>query len=184
VTASPAAGVVTYEVVDADGYDGIVAALGELLADAVDSGASVNFLRGFTVADATGYWRARAGEVASGAVRVVVARVDGEVVGVVLLVPSKNPNSPHRAEVAKVLVHRRARRRGIAAGLMDRLEHLARDEGRWLLLLDTQQGSDAERLYRRLGWESWGVVPDHSLTADGRLAPTVFFRKDLREERR
>jgi GNAT superfamily N-acetyltransferase len=101
----------------------------------------------------------------------------------VLLILSGNPNSPHRAEVSKVIVHRRARRRGIATGLMAAVEDLARAEGRWLLLLDTTTGSDADRLYRRLGWTPFGEVPNHALTADSVLSDTTYFFKDLRATR-
>jgi GNAT superfamily N-acetyltransferase len=181
VTAAHEAGRVAYEVLDAARYAEIVDELGALLADAVDSGASVNFVRPFSVGDGIAWWRSRHGDVAGGAIRPIVARVDGRVVGVVLLVLSRNPNSPHRAEVQKVIVERRARGRGIGSGLMRAVEELALTDGRWLLVLDTQSGTDAERLYRRLGWQEFGVVPNHSLRADGHvLLPTTFFWKDLR----
>ena len=175
------ASTVAYVILDADGFRSVIPHLGELIADSVDSGSSVNFLRGFSVADGTAWWTARIADVASGAIRPIVARLDGEVVGVVLLVPSRNLNSPHRAEVNKVIVHRRARGRGIGTGLMRTLEDLARAEGRWLLLLDTESGSDAERMYRRLGWTAFGVVPDHAMRVDGDLGQTTYFLKDLRE---
>ncbi len=178
--AGPMAGAVSYEVVDDAAFPAVVPALAELLADAVDSGASVNFVRPFAVADAAAYWTGRAGDVASGVIRPIVAHLGGEVVGCVLLVPSRNPNSAHRAEIAKVLVHRRARRRGIGAGLMAAVEDLARGDGRWLLILDTTTGSDADRLYRRLGWVPFGEVPNHALTAAGDLSDTTYFYKDLR----
>jgi GNAT superfamily N-acetyltransferase len=179
--AGPEAGTVSYEVVDGATFPTIVPDLADLLADAVDSGASVNFLRPFGVADGIAYWNARAAEVTAGTIRPIVARADRAVVGCVLLVPSRNPNSPHRAEVAKVLVHRRARHRGIGAGLMAAVEGLARSDGRWLLILDTTTGSDADRLYRRLGWVRFGEVPNHALTAAGDLSDTTYFFKDLRE---
>ena len=175
------ASTVAYEVLDVEGFRSIIPQLGELIADSVDSGSSVNFLRGFSAADGAAWWTARIPDVASGAIRPIIARLDGDVVGVVLLVPSRNPNSPHRAEVNKVIVHRRARGHGIGTGLMDALEDLARAEGRWLLLLDTESGSDAERMYRRLGWTAFGTVPDHAMRVDGELGQTTYFRKDLRE---
>ena len=182
MTAGPTAGEVTFEAVAADDFPGIVPELAELLADAVDSGASVNFIRPFSVDDGVAWWSAKTADVAAGTIRPLVARQDGRVVGVVLLVLSRNPNSPHRAEVMKVLVHRRARGRGVGSRLMVALEALAAAEGRWLLILDTQSGSEAERMYRRLGWREFGVVPDHSLRADGaEYLPTTFFYKDLRE---
>ncbi len=185
MTAGPEVGRVTFEILDAAAFSSVIDELGELLADAVDSGASVNFVQPFGAADARVWWAARVADVASGAFRPIVARDQGGLVGVVVLVLSRNPNSPHRAEVQKVLVHRRARGRGIGTGLMAAVEDLARAEGRWLLILDTQRGSDAERLYRRLGWQEFGVVPDHSLRADGaELLPTTFFWKDIRPEGR
>jgi len=166
---------------DGAGVVAAIPALAELLVDAVDSGASVNFLKPLSVTDATSYWQARVPEVASGVVRPIVARLDDEIVGCALLVPSRKPNSPHRADVQKVLVHRRARRRGVGAALMEEIERLALADGRWLLLLDTTTGSDADRLYRRLGWIPFGEVPNHALTADGALSNTTYFFKDLRD---
>jgi GNAT superfamily N-acetyltransferase len=172
---------VTYVVLDATAFAAAIDDLGEILVDAVDSGASVNFVLPFSVADGVAWWRSRQHDVASGTIRPIVARIDGRIEGVSLLVLSRKPNSPHRAEVQKVLVHRRARRHGLGTGLMDAVEDLARSEGRWLLILDTFSGSDAERLYRRLGWIEVGVIPDHSLLTDGVLAPATIFRKDLRD---
>ncbi len=181
MTVGPVAGEVTFELIAPDEFSAVVPALAEILADAVDSGASVNFIKPFSLDDAATWWSAKAADVAAGTIRPVVAREGGRIVGVVLLVLSRNPNSPHRAEVMKVLVHRQARGRGVGGGLITALEQVARDEGRWLLILDTQSGSDAERMYRRLGWREWGVVPDHSLRADGSAyLPTTFFYKDLR----
>jgi GNAT superfamily N-acetyltransferase len=176
----PVTGSVTYDVVDAEAYAAIVDELGELLADAVDSGSSVNFLKPFSTTDGAAWWRARAPDVAAGDFVPVIARVDGRVAGSAVLVPSRKANSPHRAEVVKVLVHRRARRRGIGAGLMAEVERVAAADGRWLLILDTTTGSDADRLYRRLGWTAFGEVPNHALTADGALSNTTYFFKDLR----
>ena len=172
---------VTYEVLDASAFAAALDELGEILADAVESGASVNFVLPFSIADGVAWWQGRLGDVANGAIRPIVARIDGRIEGVTLLVLALNPNSPHRAEVQKVLVHRRARGHGIGTGLMTAVEDLARSEGRWLLILDTFSGSDAERLYRRLGWIEVGVIPDHSVLTDGVLAPATIFRKDLRD---
>lgn len=181
MTAGPATGAVTYEVLEAAGFDTVLADLGEILADAVDSGASVNFLHGLTVAEATDWWAEWRPDVAAGAFRPVIARLDGRVAGVAVLVPTGKPNSPHRAEVVKVLVHRSARRRGIAGGLMQAIEALAVECGHWLLVLDTTTGCDADRLYRRLGWVPFGDVPNHALTATGELSDTTYFYKDLHD---
>lgn len=173
-------GRVTYDVLDATAMAQAADSLGEILADAVESGASMNFILPFSPDDGTAYWRSRLADVASGAVRPIVARVDGRIEGVTLLVLARNPNAPHRAEVAKVVVHRRARGQGLGTGLMMAAEALARAEERWLLILDTMTGSDADRLYRRLGWLEVGIIQDHSLAPNGVLAPTTIFCKDLR----
>ena len=180
MTAEPSAAPVVYEALTAEVFAAATPELGEVLADAVDSGASVNFLRPFSPAEATAWWAARSGEVARGDFRPVVARVDGTIVGCAVLIPSRKQNSPHRAEVVKVLVHRRARRRGVAMALMAAIETLALADGRWLLLLDTTTASDADRMYRRLGWVPFGEVPNHALTAAGELSDTTYFFKDLR----
>ena len=93
---------------------------------------------------------------------------------------SGNQNSPHRAEIGKVIVLRAMRRQGIARALMVAAEARAREEGRWMLILDTETGSAAESLYRALGWKETGVVPNYALLTDGRLSPATFFWKDLR----
>jgi GNAT superfamily N-acetyltransferase len=174
-------------VLDHDGYVAAIPGLAALLVDAVEGGASVNFLAGVTVQEAEAWWRARIPQVADGTITAFVARpardAEGgaaEILGSTLLIRSLNPNSPHRAEIAKVLVHRSARRRGLGRALMAAAEARARHDGRWLLVLDTQAGTAAEALYRATGWQQLGTMPNHSLRADGVLAPTVFFWKDLR----
>src|SRR5215211_9310132 len=109
---------ITFEVLDAAAMANAVGDLGEILADAVRSGSGVNFVLPFSAADGEAWWRKRLPDVASGAIRPIVARVDGRIDRVTLLVPSDKPNSPHRAEIQKVIVHRRARRRGLGTGLM------------------------------------------------------------------
>ncbi len=161
-------------------YEAAIPGLTILLVDAVDGGAGVNFLAGLDAPTAAAWWRERIPAVADGTISAVVARVGTQVVGSVLLIRSRNPNSPHRAEISKVLVLRSERRRGIASRLMEAAEAVARDDGRWLLLLDTVAGSPAEALYRSLGWHAFGVVPNHALLTDGTPATTTFFWKDLR----
>jgi GNAT superfamily N-acetyltransferase len=109
------------------------------------------------------------------------AFVDERLVGSTLLARSTKQNSPHRAEIGKVIVLREMRRRGIAVALMRAAEERARAEGRWLLILDTVEGSAAETLYRKLGWHVTGIVPNYALLPDGTPAPATFFWKDLRE---
>ena len=108
---------------------------------------------------------------------VLAAFLDGELVGTVQVVDAGPPNQPHRADVAKLLVHRSARRRGIARLLMERAEREARAEGKTLLVLDTVTGDDAERLYGRLGWTRVGVIPNYALYPDGRSCDTTVFWK-------
>jgi GNAT superfamily N-acetyltransferase len=176
------------EIVALDGpaYREAIRDLAALLVDAVDGGAAVNFMAGVTDAEAAEWWAARVGQVEDGTITVFVARRgdaggDGPaLVGSTLLIRSRNQNSPHRAEVAKVLVHRTARRQGLGRTMMVAAEEHARAEGRWLLILDTQSGTAAEALYRSLGWHELGTLPNHSYRTDGVLVPTTFFWKDLR----
>jgi GNAT superfamily N-acetyltransferase len=172
---------------DADGYVAAIPELATLLIDAVAGGASVNFLAGVSDEEARAWWAARIADVADGTTTAFVAtmateaeRGGGTIVGSTLLIRSRNQNSPHRAEIAKVLVHRSGRRRGLGRALMDAAEAQARSEGRWLLILDTEAGSDADLFYRSLGWQELGTMPNHAYRADGVLAPTTYFWKDLR----
>jgi GNAT superfamily N-acetyltransferase len=167
---------------DAEGYAAAIPGLAELIVDAVEGGASVNFLAGVTAAEAAAWWSARLPQVSDGTITAFAATdpASGRVVGSTLLVRSRNPNSPHRAEIAKVLVHRSARRQGVGRALMDAAEAAAMAEGRWLLILDTEAGSAADTFYRSLGWQVLGTMPNHAFRSDGVLAPTTYFWKDLR----
>ncbi len=109
----------------------------------------------------------------------LAAFLDGDVVGSVQVVLALPPNQPNRAEIAKLLVHRSARRRGLAQLLMERAEAEARAEGKTLLVLDTVTGDAAERLYERLGWTRVGVIPGYALYPDGRPCDTTVFWKRL-----
>jgi GNAT superfamily N-acetyltransferase len=171
----------TIERLDLDGYVAALPGLAELLKDSVDGGASVNFIAGLTIGDAATWWRDRTSQIADGTTTALVALTrSGRIVGSTLLFRATQPNAPHRAEVGKVLVHRDARRQGIGRALMEVAETIAREEGRWLLILDTHSGTAAEAMYLALGWQPFGVVPNHSLTADGALSSATFFWKDLR----
>jgi len=109
-----------------------------------------------------------------------VARDDQGIVGTVQFHPAWAPNQPHRAEVAKLIVHRRGRRKGIGRALMDALEARARSGGFTLLTLDAKRGEVAERLYRKMGWNYVGVIPGYALNVDGSgPSDTVIFYKDL-----
>lgn len=164
---------------DAAGARAHLDALAGVLADCVDGGASVGYLAPFSHADARFAFEGFAADVEAGRRLLLAAFLDGELVGTAQLVLALPPNQPHRAEVARVLVHRSARRRGIAALLMARLEAEARAAGRTLLVLDAVTGGDAERLYDRLGWQRVGVIPSYALFPDGRSCDTTYFWKAL-----
>ncbi|MEO5844051.1 MAG: GNAT family N-acetyltransferase [Caldimonas sp.] len=155
-----------------------VAALAALLIDCVDGGASVSFMQPLDVGRAETFWRGVAAGVAAGDRALFVAD-DGEgIVGTVQLVLGQPENQPHRADVSKMLVHRRARRQGIGAALMRSAEEGARAAGRTLLVLDTAS-ADAERLYARLGWQRCGTIPGYALLPQGGPCDTTFFYRVL-----
>ena len=153
--------------------------LARLLVDAVESGASVSFLAPLSLAQAEEWWR---DTLSHGHPRAafLVARDDLGIVGTVQFHPAWAPNQPHRAEVAKLIVHRRGRRQGIGRALMVALEARARSGGFTLLTLDAQRGGVAEKLYRQMGWTYVGIIPGYALNADGGgPSDTVIFYKDL-----
>lgn len=153
-------------------------ALGEVLFDCVMGGASVGFMANLTLEEAVDFWR---GETGAGDGRAILVAEDGEgIFGVVQLIPAWQPNQPHRADVAKMLVHRRARRLGAARALMVEVEAQARAMGRWLLVLDAVTDGAAARLYASLGWETVGEIVDYALMPDGAFCPTTYFRRDVR----
>jgi ribosomal protein S18 acetylase RimI-like enzyme len=149
--------------------------LAALLVDAVEGGASVTFMPGLTHDKARAYWLAQAG--AGDGRAMIVATDDEGVCGFVQVIPVGMENQPHRAEISKLLVHRRARRQGLAERLMREAEAAARDMGKSVLNLDTAKGDDAERLYARLGWVRAGEIPDFAYDPAGRLRTTVLFWK-------
>jgi len=146
-----------------------------LLLDATAAGASVGFLDSTTLQEAREWWRQSISE----RTIVLVARDDEGIAGTVQLRPASMPNQRHRADIAKLLVHRRARRRGLGAMLMQEIERRARSDGFTLLTLDTKHGDAAESLYRRSGWIEVGVIPRYALNPDGSMCDTVVFYKDL-----
>ena len=155
-----------------------VRGLAELLLDAIDSNAGISFMRGLTEAEAEAWWRSVLTASPQRAI-VLVARDAAGIVGTVQVQPSWAPNQPHRADVAKLIVHRRSRGQGIATALMRAAEQEAAAAGLTLLLLDTCKGSPAERLYASMGWVRVGEVPGFALNPDGSLCDTVFFYKCL-----
>ena len=152
-------------------------ALADVLFDCVMGGASVSFMADMTREDAVAFWR---GEIDADDGRAILAAEDDEgLFGVVQVVPAWPPNQPHRADIAKLLVHRRARGRGAADALMAAAEDAAREMNRTVLVLDTVTGGAAERLYEKRGWTRVGVIPDYALMPDGALTATTVFYKTL-----
>jgi ribosomal protein S18 acetylase RimI-like enzyme len=152
--------------------------LAALLVDAVESGAAVSFIS-VTQTEAEDWWRRQLAKPASGMIHLVARDAEG-IVGSVQLHPSWAPNQPHHADVSKLIVHRRARRRGLGAELMAAVEREAQAAGFRLLVLDSKRGDAGERLYRKLGWTVAGIIPRFALDTDGRtLHDTVVFYKEL-----
>ncbi len=155
--------------------------LAELLIDCVDGGASVSFMHPLPAAKAREFWQRVAHGVERGERVLLVAEDALGIAGSVQVLLDLPENQPHRADVSKMLVHRRARRRGIGAALMRAAEAAARDFGKSLLVLDTVTGGDAERLYARLGWRRCGVIPGYALWPRGGLCDTTYLYRMLGE---
>jgi GNAT superfamily N-acetyltransferase len=156
------------------------AGLVELLVDAVEGGASVNFVWPMTRAKAEAWWEGALASHARGERVILIAEADGRINASVQIIPAPQENQAFRADIAKLLVHRRARRQGLGAALMCAAEDEARRIGRDLLTLDTEAGSDAERLYLGLGWTLFGQVPGYAMRADNTARELVsFFYKAL-----
>ncbi len=153
-------------------------ALAGLLMDAVDGGASVSFMQPLPLPRALAFWQGVADGVASGERALWVAEDTEGIVGTVQLILAQPDNQPHRADLAKMLVHRRARRQGLGAALMQAAEDAARAGGKTLLVLDTASDA-AERLYARQGWQRVGVIPGYALLPNGEPCDTTYFYKVL-----
>jgi GNAT superfamily N-acetyltransferase len=154
-----------------------IAQLADVLVDCIAGGAGVSFLHPLAPDRARTFWRGATVGVATGERALLVAEDESGIVGTVQLVLAQPENQPHRADVTKMLVHRRARRRGLGAALMLAAEETARACGKTLLVLDTVTGSDAERLYTRMGWVRLGEIPGYALLPDGvPWGATVFYK--------
>lgn len=153
-----------------------------VLIDCVEGGASISFMLPMTRDKAERFWRGVAeGVVNNERVLLVAQNEEGEIVGSVQVVLSQPENQPHRADISKMIVHRSARKQGIAAALMMAAEVEALREGKTLLVLDTASDG-AERIYRKLGWQECGVIPDYALLPGGELCATTYFYKRLARE--
>ena len=165
---------------DAAGAADAVGALADVLVDCVAGGASVSFMLPFAREKALAFWQGVAAGVARNErVLLVAETAEGEIVGTVQLITALPDNQPHRADVAKMLVHRKARRQGVAQRLLAAVDAEALAKGKTVLVLDTVTGGDAERLYARAGWQRVGVIPDYALMPDGALCSTTYFYKHL-----
>jgi GNAT superfamily N-acetyltransferase len=159
--------------------DAQMEALAGILIDCVEGGASVGFMVPLSRERALAFWRRVAQDVASGARALLIAEDAQGIVGTVQLILDLPDNQPHRADLAKMQVHRRARRQGLAEALMRAAEAMARECGRTLLVLDAVTGGDAERLYARLGWQRVGSIPKYALMPGGGYCATTYFYRDL-----
>jgi GNAT superfamily N-acetyltransferase len=159
--------------------DAQVDALAGVLIDCVEGGASVSFMHPLTRDRAVAFWRRVAQGVAAGERALLVAEDAQGLCGTVQLAFDLPENQPHRADLSKMLVHRRVRRQGLGAALMRAAEATALECGKTLLVLDAVTGGDAERLYERLGWQRVGVIPGYALFPQGGLCATTVFYRNL-----
>lgn len=150
-----------------------VEALADLLVAVVAGGASVGFLPPLSREAARAYWR----QACRPGVVLALAEADGRIAGTVQVHDAESANGRHRAEIAKLLVHPEMRRRGIGRALLARAEAEAAAVAKTLLVLDTREGDPSNDLYRASGWTEAGRIPDWARSADGTLAPTVFWFK-------
>ena len=154
-----------------------IAGLADVLVDCVDGGASVSFMHPLSRERAEAFWRRIAADVATGARALFVAEDASGICGTVHLVLDLPENQPHRADLTKMLVHRRVRRQGVGAALLRAAEAAARDAGRTLLVLDAVTGGDGARLYERGGWVRVGDIPRYALMPRGEpCSTTVYYR--------
>jgi GNAT superfamily N-acetyltransferase len=172
--AKPLTGVVVRRL-NAAGAASAKGRLAEVLRGCVDDGASVSFLPPLAPADALAFWQRIASDVAQGRRILLAGWLDGSLVGTVQLDLAMPPNQPHRADLQKLLVLPHARRRGVARALMLAAEREAAAAGRRLLVLDTRAGDAGEALYRSMGWQEVGAIPDFALNPDGTYCATVIF---------
>lgn len=162
----------------------VAEALADVLLDCVEGGASIGFMHPLPRAKAVAFWESVLASAGRGERILLVAEdiTTKVIVGTVQVVLTMPDNQPHRADIAKMQVHRLARRHGVGAGLMHAAEAASLEAGRTLLVLDTVTGSDAERLYTRLGWQRCGEIPGYALWPRGGLCSTTVFYRELTQE--
>jgi GNAT superfamily N-acetyltransferase len=153
--------------------------LADVLIDCVEGGASVSFLLPLSRDRALVFWRRVSRAVAAGERALLVAEDSLGLCGTVQLILDQPENQPHRADLAKMLVHRRARRKGVGSALMRAAESSARECGKTLLVLDAVTGGEAARLYERLGWRRVGDIPGYALMPQGGLCSTTYYYHSL-----
>jgi GNAT superfamily N-acetyltransferase len=158
-----------------------IGALSAVLIDCVEGGASVSFMLPLTQERADAFWQGVAEGVAAGERILLVAQDSstGMIIGTVQVILKQPENQPHRADIAKMLVHSRGRRQGIGAALMRAAENAAAKAGKTVLVLDTVTGGDAERLYERVGWVKSGIIPNYALWPKGGFCDTTVFYKQI-----
>lgn len=159
--------------------DAQIDGLAEVTIDCVEGGASVGFMHPLTRDRAVAFWRRVAQGVAAGDRALLVAEDALGICGTVQLLLAQPDNQPHRADLLKMLVHRRARRQGLGAALMREAEATARECGKTLLVLDAVTGGDAARLYEHLGWVRVGSIPGYALMPLGGFCSTTYYYRDL-----
>lgn len=167
--------------VDADEAGRRLDELTAVLRDAVDSGSSINFLDQVTDDELAAFWRSSVEDLAAGNRVLIVADTGTRYIGTAMVVFASQQNSQHRADVAKMIVHREFQRRGIASRLLTAIDEVALANGRTLLMLDTETDSAGEHLYAANGWIRFGEVPGHAHSPDGTLKPTTFFYRVLEQ---
>jgi GNAT superfamily N-acetyltransferase len=153
--------------------------LADVLIDCVEGGASVSFMHPLAREHAMAFWREVAEGVKAGDRALLIAEDADGICGTVQLVLAQPENQPHRADLAKMLVLRRVRRQGLGEALMRGAEAMARDCGKAVLVLDTVTGSDAERLYQRMGWQRVGDIPRYALWPRGGFCSTTYYYRDV-----
>ncbi len=168
-------------ILSAEKFAAAIPRLSEILIDAVAAGAGVSFMHPLSQADAAAYWQNQLSDVASGRTFVFACEEDRhkKIAGTVMLQKSWAPNQPHRADVAKLLVHRDSRRQGVASALMLEVERKAAELGLKLITFDAVAGGGAESFYRTMGYTPVGIIPDYAYSGDGKLDATMFFYKAL-----